>query len=135
VDHDDDVSAGCERKPVSGLLVAAIAEVLLMFVNFDSLQTTGDSDGLIAALVVNEDDFINDALVADFGVGLGQSLGGVIGGHHHDDFFIAIHGDKLPKGSGWEKKNPKGEGWERVACCVLRQVFAGRFEVLRFRNY
>jgi len=46
---------------------------------------------VVPAAVVHQDDFIHDALFADFIHGFGDGLRRVVGGHHHHDFLFEIH--------------------------------------------
>ena len=62
-----------------------------MDVDLDAFERSGDRDGVVAAAIINEDDRVHKLLVADFLIGLAESLGRVIGRHDHRDFLVSIH--------------------------------------------
>ena len=91
VHHDDDVGASFEREAVTGLLIAAVAGVFLVDVNFHAEELRCDFHGVVAAAVVHEDNQIHDALLVDFIHSLGDGFGRIVGGHDDDDFLAVIH--------------------------------------------
>ena len=91
VNHDDDVGASFEREAVTGFLVAAVAGIFFVDVDFHAEELRGDFYGVVAAAVVHEDNQIHDALLVDFIHGLRDGFGRVVGGHDDDDFLAVIH--------------------------------------------
>jgi len=83
VEHHDDVGALFEGRPVTGLLIAAIAKVLAVDDHVEA-EAPSDVDGLVLGHIVDEDDAIHD-LVRNIGVGPLERQGGVVGGHDDDD--------------------------------------------------
>ena len=55
-------------------------------------QRPSHGDRLVLAGVVDDDHQIDDLLGHDLVVGPPESCSGVVGRHHHDDFFVAKHG-------------------------------------------
>ena len=70
MDHDDDVRG--LTQPITGLLVSAVA-----FFHLKKMERTpqvlGDRHGVVAALVIDQNDRIHQPLVQDFVVGLPES--------------------------------------------------------------
>src|SRR2546421_220250 len=91
MNHDDDVSAGIEREPVTGFLVATVTLVDVMDVDLHPFESSGNSDSVIMAAIIHENDGIDELLVAHLGVGLPQGFGGIIRRHYHYNFFVSIH--------------------------------------------
>jgi len=90
VNHDNDVRAQIQGRPVTALLVPAVPQVFLMDDGFDS-DALGDFRCAVVAGVVDQNHVIDD-LKWDLAVGLLECILRVEGGHHHDDFF-AVHHD------------------------------------------
>ncbi len=55
------------------------------------LQRSGDSDRIIAAGIVNEDDQVDETLFHDFVIGHLERPGRVVRGHHHDHLLAVVH--------------------------------------------
>ena len=89
--HDDDVGAFFKGQTVTGLLIAAIAQVAFMNENFRCRQSFGYFHGIVRAGVVDQDHLVHDALRHDFIVGFDDGFFGVVGRHDHHDFFILKH--------------------------------------------
>ena len=68
--HDDDVGAYLEGGFITGFLVGAVAAVLGVDEDVVEVEGFGDGDGVVAAGVIYEDDFVNDGAV-NFVDGLG----------------------------------------------------------------
>ena len=83
VDHDDDVRAALEGRPVAGLLVAAVAAVLRVHDDVDA-QLPRDLDRAVARAVVDEDDVVHVRL-RHVGVRPLERLLGVVRGHDDGD--------------------------------------------------
>ena len=82
VQHHHDVGVALERLQVTGLLVAAVADVVRVPDDVQR-QPARDLDRLVGGLVVDEDDLV-DPLAGDRRVGLLERARGVARRHHHD---------------------------------------------------
>lgn len=85
VDHHDIVRAPVERLPIAGLLVSAVAQVLLV-PNQGDRQPLGDLRGLVPARVVDHDHLVA-TVVGEPGEGELQGLRRIVGGHDYDGAF------------------------------------------------
>jgi hypothetical protein len=83
VQHHHDVGAVLQRPGVTGLLVAAVATVLVVDVDRD-VELAGDRDGFVAARVVDQDQLIRDP-GRDVGDGPLERVRRVVRGHGDDD--------------------------------------------------
>ena len=101
VEHHDDVGALLEGGLVARLLVAAVAQVLLVDDHVEA-ELAGDVDGLVLRHVVDEDDPV-DEIVGDVRVRPLERLRGVVGGHDDDDPRVFVgRADRAPgDGVGW----------------------------------
>src|SRR5262249_47996841 len=82
VQHENDVCAVGEGGVVAGLLVSAVAAVLLVN-DGGQAEFAGDIDGVIAASVIDEDDFV-DAIARQIIDGGLQGRFGVVSGQDDD---------------------------------------------------
>ena len=103
--HHDDIRAFFQRKCVTGLLICSVPSVDGMGVHLHTLQILGDRGSPIVAGVVDEDDEVHDALRHDFLIGPEQRLLGVVGRHHHNDFFVFKHPLRSLLGRGLNIEN------------------------------
>ena len=76
-----------ERQAVAGLLIAAVAEIVLVHMDGHTRQGAGNRHGVVAAAVVDKDDLINDSLIHNLLVGGLERPRRVVGGHYNDDSF------------------------------------------------
>jgi hypothetical protein len=83
VQHHHDVGAVLQRPPITRLLVAAVATVLVVDVDGD-VELAGDRDGFVAAGVVDQDQLIRDP-DGDVGDGALERVGRVVRGHGDND--------------------------------------------------
>jgi len=104
--HDDDVGTQFERRLVTGLLVAAIADVALVAHQFQA-QIRGQGDRVVLAEIVHQNDFVHVILATHFLVGTAQGFLRVVGGHDHDRAMAAGHGRAiLSDGPAGHKPRP-----------------------------
>ena len=89
VHHHDDVRAKLERTPVTGLLVAPVAEVALVADGLEA-EPVGQRDRLVGAGVVDEHDLVDDVAVQLRQRARQRGLG-VVGGHHDSDSATVEH--------------------------------------------
>jgi hypothetical protein len=87
MDHDHDVGAGPERLRVTGLLVGAVAVVLVVDEDLEP-QLPRDLERLVGGAVVHQDDQV-DRVLRQLLVGEAQGPAGVVGRHDHDDLGLA----------------------------------------------
>ena len=103
VEHHHDLGAGRERGVVAGLLVAAVALVLIVDVDLEP-DPMGDLDGLVMGHVVDQDHVVHDA-ARDVRVRALEGPRGVVRGHDHDAPRVYRHGGRVaahvwaPRGS------------------------------------
>ena len=83
VHHHHDVGAGSQRFAIAGLLIGAVTVVAVVDEQLEA-QFAGDARGFIRAAVIHHDHQVHHVL-RQVGIGHVQSLGGVIGRHHHHD--------------------------------------------------
>ncbi len=102
MDHDDDVAALLDRQPVTGLLVAAVPQVLLVDVDGHLVESASDLDRVVAAVVVDDDDLVDVVLRDHFRVGALERRRGVVRRHHDDDLLVLVH-PHSPRPSGPER--------------------------------
>src|SRR4030067_2957868 len=96
VDHHDDVRPELQGLGVAGLLVAAVALVLL--VDYDVLyaELPANFHRIVRAAVVHKHDLI-DNIKGDIIVGHDEGLLGMVGGHYDDDLFSVQHRETSEK--------------------------------------
>jgi hypothetical protein len=78
MEHDDDVGANLECFIVAGFLVAAIASVLFMSDDMVDAEFFGHGDGVVPAIVIYEDDFVDD-IEWDLRIGLTEGKLCIVG--------------------------------------------------------
>src|SRR5207302_5883050 len=83
VDHDHDVGAVVEAVAVAGLLVAAVAGVLVVD-DDGQAHGAGDGDGVVGAAIVDEEDVVHTA-GGEVGECRGERGLGVVCGKNRDD--------------------------------------------------
>ena len=90
MEHHDDVRPDLERLVVAGLLVAAVAFVLIVLDDIFDAQLLGHLDRVVAAAVVDQDDVVDD-VERDLVVSLFQRLLRVVGGKDDGYFQVLYH--------------------------------------------
>jgi predicted TIM-barrel fold metal-dependent hydrolase len=89
--HDDDVRTLFQRQPVTGFLIASVAEIAFMHKNFRQRKILCDFHGIVRAGVVDKYNFIHDALRHDFIICFHDGFSGVVSRHDHHYLFILKH--------------------------------------------
>jgi hypothetical protein len=89
VEHHHDARAALERLGVAGLLVSAVAAILLVHQHVQA-QLVGHAHGLVGGAIVDEDEIVGHRPI-DLGDGAPQGLLRVVCGHHHADARAADH--------------------------------------------
>ncbi len=85
MNHNHDLRSACQRFAITGLLVAPVAEVLLVHER-DDPQLLRDFNGFVGAGVVDENHLI-DHIERQFGVGAFKRRSRVERRHYDGDFF------------------------------------------------
>jgi hypothetical protein len=83
--------AGISLGVLARLLIAAITFVHLMDMHPNPFEGLRDGNGIIPALVIDEDNLVDELLIPHFAIGLAEGPSGVVGRHDHDNFFVSIH--------------------------------------------
>ena len=92
VHHDDDVGALIERELITGLLVAAVSEILRMHVHHHALEAAGQPRRVVLAGIVDDDDQIDDVVRDHFAPRFFDGVLRVVGGHDdHDPGLLRHH--------------------------------------------
>lgn len=94
VEHDHDVGLLLQGQPVAGFLVAAVTQVGLVPVRFDA-ELPGLVRGVVPAVIVHQDDLVH-GVAGDFGNGLVQGFGRVVGGQDHGNAQAVQHAGTAP---------------------------------------
>src|ERR1700678_4271858 len=87
--HDHDIRAARECLAIARLLVAAVAQILVMNEG-DQAQFQREFGGAVLTAVINKDDLI-DELVRQIAVGSFQSLRRVVRRHYDYNFLAVQH--------------------------------------------
>ena len=90
MEHDHDIRAQVQRLFITGLLIGAIALILLMNDHMLDAQFFRFCLGVVIAKIVNDDHLVHD-IKGDFIEGLFERFFGIISRHHHDDFLFIDH--------------------------------------------
>jgi hypothetical protein len=120
MNHHHDVRTGFQREPVASFLIPAVASVFLVDVDLHAFQIARHRHGVIPAAIIHENDVIHDLLIAHLVVRLAQRFRRVIGRHHDDHFFSAIHvgtncREPAPESNPTSKNSSAANGCSRPA--------------------
>ena len=107
--HDHDVGVHSQGLAIAGLLIATITEIGFVLKSGES-QPARQLHRLVRAVVIHQQNFVNDAL-RDVVISLLQRLGCVVSRHDDDKFLSVQHGPSAQEGIAViiEGKNPPME--------------------------